>query len=914
MTLKELKESNEAPEWLNDEGFETISRGYLLPNETPKGMYTRIAKATAKHQKDSKKWEKKFFDVMWRNWLCCASPVLSNMGSNRGLPISCFSLHIDDSVRSIFDKNTELAILSKNGGGVGFYMGDIRGRGAGIAGVGKSEGIVPWCKVYDTTTQVISQGGVRRGASAAYLDIEHGDIDEFLNIRRPIGDQNRRCLNLNHGICISNKWMQEMIAGDTSKRLKWQEILKNRIETGEPYLFFKDNVNNQNPECYQKNNLHVSTSNICCLAADTEILTKTGIKKIKDLVGKTVEIWDGNEWIENSSFTNYGPDNIVRIWLVDGSYVDSNPKHRWFAASNYNNIREEKYKETITSELKEGQWLMSHSKSVEGSGGDRGLYLKGFLTGDGTHVNDRPLLFIYKPKYICINTLIESAKELTPGEINTNAITEISVSDETNYQEKGTFGDQSRVVMKGLSQFKLELFPWVTNVRSDGLPDEVFSWSRKSRIELLSGLLDSDGTMSKWSIQWSSKSQILIRSVQKLVKSLGYNASIDCFHRNDANRQDCWRISIGPWDGMRLASEWLCKRLKPEVDDKPANRKTTGWRKIKKIEHLTGKYDVFCPQVPSTKKFALANGLMTGNTEITLHTDPDHTFVCCLSSLNLAKYNDWKNTDLVSTSIRFLDGIMQEFIDKTENEYGFEASRQSAIKGRALGLGVLGWHTLLQDLEIPFDSFDSMQLNAEIFKKIRQESDKATLELGAEFGEPEWCKGTGRRNTHTIAIAPTVSNSAISGGVSAGIEPLPANIYAAKSAKGTFFRKNPNFLKLLQNLNKDTPEIWSKINEAGGSVQHLDFITPEQKQIFLTAREINQHAIIKQAAQRQRWVDQSQSVNLFFGTNSDPKYIHQVHIAAWELGLKTLYYLRAEGVIKGDSIYKNQDECVACGG
>src|ERR1700690_616039 len=563
-TIQQLIDADDAPEWMNEEGYLTIARGYLLPDETPKEMFKRIAVSAAKYQKDPSYWAAKFFDYMWKNWLCLASPVLTNMGASRGLPISCYSIHVGDNINSIFNKNTELAVLSKHGGGVGIYLGDIRARGTKIKGNGNSEGIIPWAKVYDTTTQVVSQGGVRRGASAVYLDIEHGDIEEFLNIRRPTGDVNRRCMNLNHGVCISDSWMKAMLEGDKEKRLRWQDILKSRVKTGEPYLFFTDTVNKGNPDCYKDKDLQVHTSNIC--------------------------------------------------------------------------------------------------------------------------------------------------------------------------------------------------------------------------------------------------------------------------------------------------------------------------------------------------------------TEIALHTDPDHTFVCCLSSLNLSKYDEWKDTDLIETSIRFLDAVMEEFIVLTKNKEGFESARRSAIKGRALGLGVLGWHTLLQEKGLEFESFDSMKLNAEIFRTIRQKSDKATTELAIEFGEPEWCDGYGRRNTHTIAIAPTVSNSAISGGVSAGIEPLAANIFSIKSAKGTFFRKNPTLTKILQGLEKDTPEIWGSINTNGGSVQHLEFLDEHQKKVFLTARELNQHSIIKQAAQRQAFIDQSQSVNLFFPFNADPKYIHQVHLAAWELRLKTLYYLFTVIVIKGDSIYKGADECVACGG
>lgn len=562
--LEELKLTGEAPEWMNDEGFRTLCSGYLLENETPREMYVRVSKAAASYYDNVAYYEEKFFHILWMNWLCPASPVLSNMGTNRGLPISCNTIHVGDSIDSIFMKNYELAVLSKNGAGVGIYFGDIRGRGARIKGNGNSEGIVPWAKVYDTTTVSVNQGSTRRGASAIYLPIEHLDINEFINIRKPTGDINRRCMNINHGICISDEWMNSMINGDKEKRELWGEILKARVETGEPYLFFTDNVNKKNPECYVKNDLTVKGSNIC--------------------------------------------------------------------------------------------------------------------------------------------------------------------------------------------------------------------------------------------------------------------------------------------------------------------------------------------------------------TEITLYTDTEHSFVCCLSSLNLVRWEEWKDTDTVNLSVRFLDAVLSEYIKKTKNMKGMEASRLSAIKGRAIGIGVLGWHTLLQERSLSFDSFDATQLNAQIFRSIHAKSNEETKILAQELGEPEWCKGFERRNTHLIAIAPTVSNSTISGGYSAGIEPISANVFTQKSAKGTFIRKNRTLETLLETKGQNTPEVWKSINEQGGSVQHLKFLSDHEKEVFLTARELNQHAIVKLAIQRQRWIDQAQSINLFFAMNSLPKYIHEVHISAWKNGLKTLYYLRSDGVIKSDLASRSENECKACEG
>jgi ribonucleoside-diphosphate reductase alpha chain len=378
-----------------------------------------------------------------------------------------------------------------------------------------------------------------------------------------------------------------------------------------------------------------------------------------------------------------------------------------------------------------------------------------------------------------------------------------------------------------------------------------------------------------------------------------------------------YRITVGSFDSYHLIRLLSCERLKNNFMKKP-NRKSSDWCKITKIEKLKGKHPVYCPILPTTGKFGLANGLMTGNTEIMLHTDEEHSFVCCLSSMNLAKYDEWKNTDAVYYATWFLDAVLQEFIEKAKSIKGFERAVRFSEKSRAIGLGVMGFHTLLQDKMLPVDSFETFKLNAEIFKLLDKESLRASKDLAREYGEPEWCEGFGVRNTHRIALAPTVSNSIISGNVSPSIEPWPSNSFARKTAKGTFIHRNKALEKILITKDKNVEEVWNSIVANNGSVQHLSFLTKEEKEVFLTAREINQFAIVKLAGQRQRWIDQGQSVNLFFPSNVDPKYFHEVHMAAWKEGLKSLYYCRTESILKGDQgsrAYKREiNECKACEG
>jgi len=560
------------PSWGNNDIYkQTITGGYLLPTETPREAYQRVAKTIAKRLYKPELSER-FFEYIWNGWLCLASPVLSNTGTDRGLPISCFGIDVADSINDIGEKNLEMMMLAKHGGGVGIGVNMIRPSGARITGNGTSDGVVPFCKIYDSTILATNQGSVRRGAASVNINIEHPDFLDWLEIREPKGDVNRQSLNLHQCAVVGDKFMRRLEAGDTVSRNKWSKLLQKRKATGEPYVLFKGNTNKANPSSYKDNALKVHMTNIC--------------------------------------------------------------------------------------------------------------------------------------------------------------------------------------------------------------------------------------------------------------------------------------------------------------------------------------------------------------SEIVLHTDESHSFVCCLSSLNLAKYDEWKNTNIIYDSIWFLDGVLEEFIQRAKYRTGFENSVRSAEKGRALGLGVLGWHTYLQEKGLPFEGLLSQFETRRIFSQIKIESERASMELAEIYGEPLWCKGTGMRNTHLRAIAPTVSNSKLSGNVSPGIEPWAANVFTDQSAKGTFIRKNPTLVKLLRKHKLNTNEIWDKILADGGSVQDINELDSvvlandiPAKDVFKTFKEINQLELINQAGIRQQYIDQSVSLNLAFPSEAPPKWINKVHLDAWKKGVKTLYYMRTESVLRGDIAANAMDpECFSCDG
>ena len=541
--------------WFNEESEQMLNRGYLLNGETLEGAIDRITSAAARRLykpelKDA------FKEMIVKGWISFSSPIWANMGTQRGLPISCFNVHIPDSVEGITHKMGEVIMQTKIGGGTSGYFGELRHRGTAVTDNGKSSGSVSFMKLFDTAMDVVSQGGVRRGAFAAYLDIDHDDIEEFLQIR----DIGNPIQNLFMGVCVPDYWMQDMIDGDADKRRIWAKVLESRQQKGMPYILFTDNVNRNKPQVYKDKGLTINASNLC--------------------------------------------------------------------------------------------------------------------------------------------------------------------------------------------------------------------------------------------------------------------------------------------------------------------------------------------------------------SEIMLPSTADESFICCLSSMNLELYDEWKDTNAVKLAIYFLDAVLSEFIEKTEGNYYLSAARNFAIRHRALGLGVLGYHSYLQRNMIPFESMEAKMFNAKVFKQIQEQSLAASKELANIYGEPELLKGYGVRNATTMAIAPTTSSSAILGQTSPGIEPFASNYYKAGLAKGNFIRKNKYLAKLLEEKGLDTEDIWRDIMLNHGSVQHMHQLTQEEKDVFKTFKEISPLEIVTQAAQRQQYIDQAQSLNLNIPSSMPIKDVNKVIIDAWKMGVKTLYYQRSQSVSK--ELVINFMNCSSC--
>lgn len=521
--------------WLNEDSRLFLQRGYLLEGTTALDRIRFIAEH-AERKLGIEGYADKFYHYMARGYFSLSSPIWSNFGLDRGLPISCFGSYIGDSIHEIMVTTAEVGMMSKIGGGTSAYFGDIRPRGSAIKNNGKSDGSFNFSKLFDTVIDVISQGTSRKGQFAGYIDIEHGDIDEWLDIHT----EGNPIQLMYYGVCVGHDWLESMKAGDPYKRQLWAKLLQRRSETGIPYLFFKDNANAGRPDVYKDKNMTIHASNLC--------------------------------------------------------------------------------------------------------------------------------------------------------------------------------------------------------------------------------------------------------------------------------------------------------------------------------------------------------------TEIMLPSSADESFVCCLSSMNLLYFDEWKETDAPEVLTYFLDVVMSEFIEKSDDLPFMDRANRFARRHRALGLGVLGWHSYLQANNIAFDSFEAMQKNNEIFRTLQEKTLKASKELAQRFGEPEILKGYGRRNTTLLSVAPTKSSSFILGSVSPSVEPFKSNYYVKDLAKIKTVYKNPFLEKLLQEKGLDTEETWESILLNDGSVQHLEALTEYEKEVFKTFSEISQLSVIQQAAQRQKYIDQGQSINIMVHPATPARDLNQLYLTAEELGLKSIYY------------------------
>ena len=808
----------------------------------------------------------KFKEYMKKGWYSLSTPMWTNFGNHRGLPISCFGSYIEDTLSSIFSTASEVAMMTKAGGGTSATFSNLRHRGAPITGNGNGSGAVHFMQLFDSTVNLVSQGSTRRGSFAAYLSIDHPDIKEFLTLR----SEGSVIQDMSFGVTITDEWMNSMIQGDSEKRKLWAKILESRTNKGYPYIVFIDNMNNGAPEVYRDKGMKITHSNLC-VSGDTKILTDEGYVEISSLVDEHVQVWNGNEWSEVIVSKTGTNKQLVEVNLSSGQSLKCTPYHKFYVKDEYHS----KPRMVCASELTSGMKLIKFDLPVvKGTELLDKPYTNGFFTGDGCHSRNQNIIYLYHDK-----KNLKSMIEFECGSLSW-----------TENQENNRI--QTKV---------------------NGLQNKFFIPSSKytihSRLTWLAGLFDADGTVcnnqGSQTLQLASVNLNFLQSLQLMLQELGVLSKISVMREEGFNNlplndgsgnnkeyfcQTCYRIIINGNSLYHLYQlGFRTNRL--NWSEKKPDRECSHFISVNSVVDVDGLHDTFCFNEP-IRHMGMFNGVLTGNcSEIALPDNKDESFVCNLSSMNLLHYDEWKDTDAVEVLVNLLDAAMTEFIDKTSTEPYMDRANRFALRHRAIGVGVLGWHSYLQSKMISFESEEARMINREIFARMKEQAYAASRRMANEYGTSLYMQDYDRRHTTLLAIAPTKSSSFILGQVSNGIEPHKANYYVKDLAKGSFSIKNQQLEALLESKGKNTTEVWRSILENRGSVSNLDFLTEHEKSVFKTFREISSQAIIDQAAERQKFIDQAQSINIMFDPYvTKAKDISQLYIDAWKKGVKSLYY------------------------
>lgn len=882
---KNLQEKGFVPDWYTTAGWQLFKEKYLYETDRAvRGQFERIAKTAAKHVPMMKEAEQKFFDMLWNGWLSPSTPVLANMGTDRGMPVSCSGTVATDSVDGFYSNLHEVAMLTKYGFGTATDLSSIRPRGSKISVGGKASGVIPVIKEHIGAMRNVAQGTARRGAWAAYLDIEHGDFREVADFVMAEPD------DCNIGWTIKQSFIDKLNSGDREAHERFQRAMKVKLVTGKGYFFFVDKANAKRPQMYKDHGLTINNSQLC-VAPETLILTTEGYQPIADFENEEVEIWNGKEFSKVTVKKTGENQKLIKVVTNSGFELECTPYHKFYVAvRGGDNWTGTKIFEKRAHELEAGDKLIkSDFPIIDGADELEFAYANGFYTADGCLEKSGQRIYLYHGK-----------RKLEP-EFN-GLITKWYVQEDVNRQYGTT------------NKLKQKFFVPTAN------------YSVKSKVEWLAGFLDGDGVVCRngntQSIQASSINKNFLLEVQLMLQTLGVSSKVTKMsdegvrelpandgtgNKKDFYCQTSWRIMFGQTGIVTLQSLGFNPR-RLELTNHQPNRECSQFVKVTEVIDEGRCDDTYCFTEPK-RGMGVFNGILTGQcSEIMLFNDEKHTYTCVLSSMNAARYEEWKNTDAPYWATVFLDCVAEEFIQKAKGVRGLEKAVRYTEKGRSLGLGLCGLHTLFMQKMIAFESFDAHLLSQEISANIVNKATRASEDMAKKLGEPEWCKGYGVRNTHLIAIAPTKSTALLMGGISEGINPDPAMSFTQTTAAGEVDRTNPVLLELMKRKGVYTKKHIQDITDKQGSVQHVGWLTEEEKAVFKTAFEINQKAVLRMASARSTFIDQWQSLNLFFAADEDPSWIAEVHKEAFEdPNILALYYIYTQAGVQAA-----KGECEAC--
>lgn len=874
--------------WLNELSQLFLERDYLLEGQSVDQRVDVICN-TAEKILNKSGFAKEFKENIQKGWYSLSTPIWSNFGTDRGLPISCFSSFISDDMGSIMHTQAEVGMMTKLGGGTSAFFGNLRSRGSVIRNNGQSSGAVHFMQLFDKLISLVSQGSARRGNFAAYLPIDHNDIEEFLTIK----SEGSPLQDISFGVCVPDYWMQEMIDGDKKKRKIWAKVLECRTNVGFPYIIFIDTANKNAVDVYKDKGMKIHQSNLC-VAGDQRVVSSRGLKTAKQLYeeGGNLNLFD------NKNIVNASPMRLIeekvdvyKINLSNGMSHTITGYHKVKVRINSHNLSAD----VPCSDLKVGDKVAIQTK--KGIFGELDFqdeaFLLGLYQGDGTGTEKDRMLNIRENDFDLVDEIKEVFNRVCiKHKIANNRIYPIP-----------SFQDCTSISGRALTKI---------GFKKDFIPDWLWESNEDTHWAYIKGLFFTDGTIhisesngKPLQLSLANINKEFLSQVQLIMANLGMQTSIRLLRKEGKNllpdgkgvqklydTKTCWRLIIGNKNDALVFNEktGFLDRKNIFIENRKHRDNTKKFHSIQSIEYI-GKQDVYCCTVDSEDHHWICNGVITHNcTEIFLSTSEDESFVCDLSSMNILYYDDWKDTNAVELLVYFLDAVMTEFIEKAKKIRFMERAVRFAERHRALGIGWIGWHSYLQSKMIPFESMEAKFDNVKIAKKIKVDAYNASKKLAIEYGEPEVLIGYGRRNTTLLAIAPTKSSAFILGQASEGIEPNRTNYYIKDLAKGKFTIKNTYLQKLLKEKGFDNDKTWDSILKNGGSVQHLTCLDQKEKDVFKTFAEISPKEIIIQASQRQSHIDQGQSINLMIHPSIPIKDVNALIIEAWKLGIKSLYY------------------------
>jgi ribonucleoside-diphosphate reductase alpha chain len=918
--------------WLNDASRAYLNdggNGYLRKGSTPEQRVRDIGR-NAESILGVKGYADKFEDYMSRGWFSLATPIWTNFGLNRGLPISCYGSHIDDSTESIVRANVEVSMMSKYGGGTSVWMGDVRPRGSDITDNGKSDGTVPFAKIFETTIRVISQGGSRRGECAAWWPIGHPDVKEMFAFRKPGSDIQK----LSYGLSVDDAWLNDMINGDKEKREIWAGVIRARRETGYPFIMYVDNANRNAPKEYRDQGRRIKHSNLC-VTGDQRVVSDRGLKTAKELYeeGGSLVLFDGDKRVNATPMRLVESDvDVYRITLANGMTHTVTGYHKVkvrTSPSGWPLVT----KDVACADLSDGALVAVQTE--KGVFGDIDMpeeaFLLGMYQGDGTQTEKLVAIDVWEDDFDLLNEIQQSFRNVC----NRHDLQVRAGHDDSEFRYKvPQFVDctvrQCKFKKKRLVGAALKKFGF----RKGVVPDWIWTGNEKTQWQYIRGLLYTDGTVcvgksagNPLQLSLSSVDKEFLGRVQLILANLGVPSAIHILRRAGKSvlpdgrgshkaydTKDCWRLCVSNKTAALTVERetGFLSRRGVRVDDREYRDNTKKYHAVVSIEHV-GKDDVYCCTVDSDEHHWVCNGVVTHNcSEISLPNNSDETFVCCVSSMNDLYFDEWKDTDAPEVMVYLLDSVLTEFANKAYGKYGMDRAVRFVNNHRALGIGQLGWHSYLQSKMIPMGSMDAMRENVAIASRIKERTHEASRKMARDFGRPSVMSDSDRRHATLTAIAPTKSSSFILGQMSAGINSYCSNLNIHDLQKIKHTARNPFCVQLLESKGMNTDETWDAITKDGGSVKNLAFLSAGEKDVFKTYTEIEPMTLVRQAAQRQKYVDQSQSLNLLIDPNTPTKEVNALYLEAWRSGVVSLYY--QDNVNAAQQLGRSLLSCQACEG